>query len=298
VQDLHQVIHQLRQEAGTAANKSPAAHAVPIPVPPAQEQLAEAGDPSPLSAMGATIRVQSPALNRQEDDFFGQSSIHSLLQEASHPDQRSSASAAAPPNRAPHSLSTATTLLTAEFALPPRQVADQLLDLYFGNVHIFYPWLHSTSFGKRYESLWTSTGYPGPPIGESGDIGVGSDRCSATSFFCTLNAMFALGCEFSDLPQKELASEMFNTRMRSLLRTDILDQGDLSHVQALLLVGHYLLTSQHPVRCYNTVGLACRTAVGLGLHTERLADQRSAAENEMRRRVWYGCLQTEMWVTF
>jgi hypothetical protein len=78
-------------------------------------------------------------------------------------------------------------------------------------------------------------------MGQAGDIGVGGDQCPETSFFCVLNAMFALGCEFSDLPEKESASAMFSSRMRSLLQMDILDKGDLSHVQALLLAGHYAL---------------------------------------------------------
>jgi hypothetical protein len=34
--------------------------------------------------------------------------------------------------------------------------------------------------------------------------------------------------------------------------------------------------------------------VALGLHTERHADRRLAVENEVRRRIWYGCLQMEM----
>jgi len=242
--------------------------------------------------MGATSLVQGSTLNRQEDDFFGQSSVHSLLREVAHPENRQRSVFAAAPDRA--SLPTATTLLTAEFALPPRQVADKLLNLYFENVHIFYPWTHSTSFKTRYESIWMPSGYPGVSVGDSGDIGVGGDRCPEASFFCALNTMFALGLEFSDLPQKESASAMFSSRMRSLLQRDILDQGDLAHVQALLLAGHYSLTSEYPIRCYNIVGLACRSALGLGLHTERHADQRSVVENEIRRRVWYGCLQMEM----
>jgi hypothetical protein len=186
--------------------------------------------------------------------------------------------------------------LSAEFALPPRQVADKLLGLYFNSVHIFYPWTHSTSFQQRYESLWTSEGYPGPPLSvpSSGDIGLGGDKCPASSFFCALNAMFALGCEFSDLPQKDSATATFKERMMTLLQMDMLDKGELAHVQTLLLAGHYLLTSEYPIRCYNIVGLACRASVGLGLHSERRADRRSLLENEVRRRVWYGCLQMEM----
>lgn len=106
--------------------------------------------------------------------------------------------------------------------------------------------------------------------------------------------MFALGCEFSDLPEKESASATFSSRMESLLQIDILEKGDLSHLQALLLAGQHLLSGEQPIRCYNIVGLACRIAIGLGLQTERYSSQLSFLENEVRRRVWYGCLQMEM----
>ncbi|KAH7470112.1 hypothetical protein FOMA001_g14006 [Fusarium oxysporum f. sp. matthiolae] len=278
VQDMQLVIDQLRQDAELTP-KSPRDRPGTI--------HATTNGPSPVSTMGATTLT----LNRQEDEFFGQSSVHSLLREVPHPDRHRPAAPLRNRDR-----SSATSLLTAEFALPPRQVADKFLDLYFDSVHIFYPWCHSTWFRKRYEALWTSTGYPGAEMGQAGDIGVGGDQCPETSFFCVLNAMFALGCEFSDLPEKESASAMFSSRMRSLLQMDILDKGDLSHVQALLLAGHYALSSEYPIRCYNIIGLACRIAVGLGLHTERHADQRSVMENEVRRRVWYGCLQMEMTV--
>ncbi|KAK6445734.1 hypothetical protein FP744_10001983 [Trichoderma asperellum] len=307
MQDMQLVIDQLRKEAeqGTAnanananinrSSKSPGEPSTAHILPAQRVRVPEAGGPSPVSAMGAT--TLNSTLNSRQDEFFGQSSVHSLLREVSHPDRQRSSAPQRDRDRASASFhSKATSLLTAEFALPPRQVADQLLDLYFGNVHIFYPWTHSAGFRRRYESLWTSAGYPGPHLGDAGDIGLGGDQCSASSFFCALNAMFALGCEFSDLPQKESASEMFNSRMKSLLQIDILDKGDLSHIQALLLVGHYALSGEYPIRCYNIVGLACRIAMGLGLHTERHADQRSVTENEVRRRVWYGCLQMEMTV--
>ncbi|KAM0325129.1 hypothetical protein ACHAQA_007668 [Verticillium albo-atrum] len=239
--------------------------------------------------------VQSPAALNSQDDFFGRSSVHSLYQELPHPSrQRMTASATVPHDES--SASTSPTLLSAEFALPPRQVADELLHFYFDSVHVFYPWTHSTSFRKRYESLWSPEGYPGPSTCEQGDIGLGGDKCPAASFFCALNAIFALGCEFSEVPQYRRASATFRSRMMGLLPPDLLDRSDLSNVQSLLLAGHYLFTGEYQLRCYNLVGLACRAAVGLGLHSERHADRRLAVENEMRRRAWYGCLQMEMTV--
>ncbi|KDN63539.1 hypothetical protein CSUB01_11996 [Colletotrichum sublineola] len=315
IEELQQANHQLRQEAATAtaaaetaasaaASAASAANANANSAnamatgggqgspggPGGSSSLGGAGVNSPVSAMGAP----GSSYNPQDDDVYGQSSIHSLLREVSRPGHRrlTAASVAFPDRES--AVSAESMLASAEFALPARQIADQLLGLYFSSVHIFYPWTDSISFRRRYESLWTSAGYPGLPVGEPADIGLGGDRCPATSFFCALNAMFALGCEFSDMPQKESITATFSARMKSLLHMGILDRGDLSHVQALLLAGHYLLASQNPIECYNVIGLACRCAVGLGLQSERHADRRPPVENEVRRRVWYGCLQSEL----
>lgn len=214
------------------------------------ERVTEAGGPSPISAMGATTLLEGSDLSCQEDDFFGQSSVHSLLREASHsrPEdrQRSGSHRNWRPLASSLPMSSATTLLSADFALPPRQVADKLLDNYFDNVHVFYPWTHSTSFRKRYESLWTSDGYSAVQMAETCDIGLGGNQCPEASFFCALNAMFAFGFEFSDLPEKESAAAMFSHRMRRLLRIDIVDRGDLGHVQVLLITSHCALSGEHP----------------------------------------------------
>ncbi|CAG7565969.1 unnamed protein product [Fusarium equiseti] len=299
VTEMQQVIDQLRQEdatnaaSRTNANTNNRASASPRDRPGTTRSAGisipgpEVGGPSPVSVMGA------PALSQdfQENNLFGPSSVHSLLREVSQPESRRSV-----PQRDKNQAPSVASLHLPDYALPPRQVADKILDIYFNEVHIFYPWTHSTSFRERYESLWSPGGYPGPQSSQSGDIGLGGGHCSETSFFSALNAMFSLGCEFSDLPHKESASEMFSSRMRSLLQIDVLDKGDLSHVQALLLAAQFAISSEHPIRCYNIVGLACRIAVGLGLHTEKNAHRRSNLENEIRRRVWYGCLQMEMTV--
>ncbi|KAH7336658.1 fungal-specific transcription factor domain-containing protein [Rhexocercosporidium sp. MPI-PUGE-AT-0058] len=235
--------------------------------------------PCPVSAMGALVVDRDT--NQSTSGMYGQSSVHSLLQEVSHSRLAAQGSSV---------------MVSAQYALPPRQVADELLGLYFNNTHIFYPYTHSVSFQRRYESLWTSSGYPGPHLGELGDVGLGGEFCPPNAFFCALNAMFALGCEFSKTSEREKASAVFRDRMQELLHEEFLDYASIAHVQALLLSGHYLLTTEHPTRCYNVVGLACRIAVGLGLHSYSHLVRFSVIEKEMRRRVWYACLQLEMTV--
>lgn len=249
--------------------------------------------------MGGTIPSQDEQLSRgKSNEFYGESSLVSLVREIAQPPFRRPGH---PQHRSQTLTSegnTASSMLHAQFSLPPRDVADKLLGLYFSSVHIFYPWTHSPTFRKAYKRLWAeNTSANTTPNGEDcSDLGLGGSNCPRYVFFSALNAMFAMGCEFSDFPpeEKEAASPMFFDRMSRLLRFDVLDSGSISHIQALLLVGQYLLCTHYPTRCWNVVGLACRMAVGLGLQSARFSEGTSGLEAEMRRRVWYACVQMDM----
>lgn len=259
--------------------------------------------PSPVTAMGAAVSLTGNA-QPSPGGFYGQSSVVALVN-AIHPTTASANRARQDRQRRPQSASKIAPswtnratrkdrFLEAAYSLPPRNVADKLLELYFQNVHIFYPWIHAATFMSRFKRIWA-----GVDLYDSDDstvdVGIGGARCSSSAFHCALNALFALGCEFSDAPadEKDETSNIFYERMKVLLPVDILDSGDLGDIQTLLLVSQYMLCTQNPTRCWNAVGLACRMAVGLGLQFEPGADL-ADLEVEMRRRVWYGCLQMDM----
>ncbi|KAH7121827.1 fungal-specific transcription factor domain-containing protein [Dactylonectria estremocensis] len=277
--------------------------------PPPLDASGQPGGPSPISAMGATNSIQVEPVMSRGNEFYGQSSVLSLLREVPR-SNRQQAGPSTParsngqqPNTPGRSSSSSrlgiNSMLQSQYALPPREVADELLRFYFSHMHILYPLIHSVGFRSRYESLWTGTGYQDLPPNDGPDIGLGGARCPRPVFFCALNATFALGCEFSDFTpdEKEAACAVFYGRMKDLLHIELLDNGSIAHVQALLLAVHYLLCTQYPTRCYNIMGLACRMAVGLGLHSNKFSERSSFTETELRRRVWYGCLQMEMTVS-
>lgn len=265
--------------------------------------------PSPISAMGATIPVQDRPPTGRNNEFYGGSSLVSLVREMVQPPSKRGNQSGRPSRTRSPSTSTATrdtsrsttvrprerAMLQMQFALPPREVADRLLGLYFASVHIFYPWTHSLGFRDEYERLWVPQRQDSD-ANDRPDIGLGGGRCPRHVFFTALNAMLALGCEFSDVcpEDKEAASAMFFDRMRNLLHLDVLDSGSMSHVQALLLVGQYLLCTHYPTQCWNVIGLACRMAIGLGLQLDNSTDDVSEAEKQIRCRVWYGCVQMDM----
>ncbi|TQN71713.1 Sorbicillinoid biosynthetic cluster transcription factor 2 [Colletotrichum shisoi] len=295
-----------------------------------------------VNAMGASLSLRSPVSSTLQEEFYGQSSVHSLLQQVPTPaGQRATANANANADdnntnndtnncntttttmtgpelpgsrqRLPHPSASHRTnnntnsrasqvelvdsLLQPRYALPPRRLADNLLDLYFDNVYIFYPWVHVPTFRSRYDALWMLDGQQEDSPEEATDVGLGGHKCPLPVFYCALNAMFALGCEFSQSPDKQAASVTFYGRLRELLRDEILDHSSLSHVQVLLLVSHYLLTTRYPNRCYNMIGMASRMAVGLGLHLEKAGSVPSTIATQVRRRLWHGCFQMEMFVS-
>jgi hypothetical protein len=177
------------------------------------------------------------------------------------------------------------------FSLPPRNVADDLLDHYWSSVHLYYPWIHTQSFLKAYEAVWSRGGSQS----QSDDrlrVGLGGSDCPDTVFSLALNPIFALGCKFSQSfpdPPEDPASE-FIGKTFDLLHVELLDMPSLSLVQALVLIALYLQSTQQVMKCWSIAGLACRMAQGIGLHLSHNDSEYTVIELEMRRRVWHGCM--------
>jgi hypothetical protein len=159
--------------------------------------------------------------------------------------------------------------------LPPRKTADHLVYLYFRYVHTLFPWLHEPSFRAQYERLWTT---PPDPATEADSL-----------FYCLLNLVLALGCQFSTLFESSIHSgDTFFNRAKTLLGFTIFDVGSLEVVQALLLMANYLQSTNRPNRCWNVLGMGIRVAQGLGLHID--PTKGDLVDRETRRRAWWGCV--------
>lgn len=260
-----------------------------------------------INAMGAASSITEGSLDAS-DHFYGTSSVVSFSQQIYQTQKRLSgrtdslsnqASAAAAIRPTQDMLSELLTSISVpkadDYFLPPRMLADHLLNCYWSRVHCLYPFVHQQSFISKYNRLWGSDTQEvvQEPIAK---VGLGGSGCSVSVFYCALNAIFALGCQFSDLPlaQCKDLSDTFFRRSKQLLRIDILDEGSLALIQTLLIVAQFLQSTQFPNRCWNVVGLACRMAQGLGLYLDDENENRPFVEVEMRRRTWYGCVTLDM----
>lgn len=257
-----------------------------------------------ITAMGTVASEDGPDTPR--DEFYGNSSAASFiketcngvisLQEVFNPPM-SAAGRTVMPAPAPPAWRT-----SASYVLPPRPLADHLVERYFDRVFHLYPFIHRPSFERAYKSLWEpigprqSTGPedPNPPlVGLGGSPNAGANTIV---FHCALNAIFALACHFSEWidNDRDATALGFLDRSKSLLTLDFLESEALGVVQALLIMTLFLQSTPFAGRCWNSIGIACRLAQGAGLHTESSVAKYSPIETEIRRRVWHGCVVLDM----
>ncbi|KAJ5295275.1 hypothetical protein N7508_010096 [Penicillium antarcticum] len=188
-----------------------------------------------------------------------------------------------------------------DFSLPPRDLADHLLECYWERVHCLFPFFHRPSFERAYENLWGSNKAPKPELPQH-NIGLGGAfdyGPNSMVFHCALNVIFALGCHFSDIPaaEREAAVYSFFLRAKRFVGLDLLDIGTIGVVQTLVLVSLLLQSTPYPNRCWNAIGLACRAAQGLGLHETTAQTSNKPLETEIRRRTWHTCVIMDMIVS-
>lgn len=222
--------------------------------------------------------------------YFGDSSIYAFIStvRTSHAVSKSSPTAS---NRSKHrEPSNAPTTLAQQLyrvqngivhlndclALPRRALADRLVDAYFLYVHSLLPFIHEPTFRTNYERTW-----------RAGPEGIGNYRLS---WLGVLNLIFAYGCEFVDMPpdRHQAAASRFFSRAKVIVFSEVFRSGNLEILQTLLLMSHYLQSTNELNKCWSVVGLFIRMAQGMGLHLEPSRWNVSPVEREIRRRLWWG----------
>ncbi|KAI0813192.1 putative transcriptional regulatory protein [Xylaria sp. FL0064] len=169
--------------------------------------------------------------------------------------------------------------------VPERATSDALLDSYEQLVYPLFPILHMPIFRSCYERLWDSRK---------------RDRFKTQAeeavFYATLNIVFALGCINDSITESRLkmrTAECFYRRARRILPLDALDHLSLGVVQYLLLMSTYLSYTKYANRCCNTLAVAIRVSLTLGLQADADSCSSNQLNREMSRRVWHMCLTLE-----
>lgn len=164
-------------------------------------------------------------------------------------------------------------------ALPPRNHADQLVDVYWQYLDPIFSILDRDRFSRSYQLLFSG----------------GELDCDEKIFISTINFVFAWSIQLREkVPPSERidVSRTFFQRGWSLLRpeTIIWGPGSLELVQCLLLLGTYLSCTSNLHNAYMTVGSATRIALSIGLN---LPSNDTALDSCLRWKVWRQCVWLE-----
>jgi hypothetical protein len=242
-------------------------------------------------------------LSDMSQDFYGSSSAASFLHETCRnmglrSSQRPAMKRPSAHRDAPQSSQFRYANVT-NFQLPPRSLADHLIECYFERVYYLYPYFDRPAFEHAYNSLWQPVDETAATPDRFRDLGIGSPLIGDSKtavFHASLNAIFALGCPFSNLPasEKVKSAEVFFSRSKSHVGFDLLEMHNVGVVQLLLLVAQALQGTSFPNRCWNAAGAAYRIALALGLHTDPPYTQGESHDQEIRRRTWHGCIVLDM----
>ncbi|KAI7905506.1 fungal-specific transcription factor domain-containing protein [Cokeromyces recurvatus] len=172
-----------------------------------------------------------------------------------------------------HNHSSSTLSFTVDpFEMPPKDLSDHLLDLYFSYFYPLLPLLHKKSF---MESIQDHHKPSPPPL--------------------LLNAIYAVASRISpdirvrsDPLKPETAGDIFFERARMLLDFEW-DSFRLYTVQSLLLMSSHQNGALKTTRGWLYSGMAIRMSQNLGLHRDCDKWDLTATEKEERKRVFYCC---------
>ncbi|KAG0335985.1 hypothetical protein BG004_008246 [Podila humilis] len=152
--------------------------------------------------------------------------------------------------------------VTSERELPPKEIMENLLDLYFRYMYPFAPIFIRRSFMNQYHS-------------ERPDL----------SQILILNSIFCNACWYSDDPAVKQDSTKYFNRAKIIL-DETYHVSRISTIQALLLMSHH----QYAVGNYSGgwlyTGMASRIAHDIGLHRQDV-QANEPEEGEVQRRVWW-----------
>ncbi|PKK41117.1 hypothetical protein CI102_14977 [Trichoderma harzianum] len=164
--------------------------------------------------------------------------------------------------------------------VPSRGAADDMMNLYWNEIHILYPFVDRASFQECYKKLWSTE----------------DERVCRPNhiLLCSLNAVFALTCQLRrrSVADQSFAANIFFRRAAQLLQMSSFGGGSLELVQACLLLAQYLQSTESSYRCWVVIGLAIRIAQSIGLHLPEPAYLRFEKESDRKlsQRLWHGCV--------
>ncbi|KAJ5935952.1 hypothetical protein N7454_005250 [Penicillium verhagenii] len=160
--------------------------------------------------------------------------------------------------------------------MPPRILADKLLETYLLEAHPYLPIINRPLFCEQYRRFFD-------------DFALPSDNWMAI-----LNMIFAIAANYAHLAELDWHGDqndhlvyLTRARMLSMSGDDLFRHPDIQQVQVEGLIAFYLLSTDQINRAWRISALAIRSAVSLGINLKNSGQMVSAVSKETRNRVWW-----------
>lgn len=185
--------------------------------------------------------------------------------------------------------------------LPPKDLADKLVENYLQTVESLYRVLHVPSFRRDYEAIWTSC----PPMNNTNPGQSHSHKASTTTtktaaaFLVQLKLVLALGAlTYDDTFSLHTSAIRWTYEAQTYLAEPIVKSRltiPTLQTRILLLLARELIDVGED-SVWIEVGSVARTAIVMGLHRDpdHLPRMSSRLQAEMRRRLWNTILELSL----
>ncbi|KAB8263240.1 fungal-specific transcription factor domain-containing protein [Aspergillus pseudonomiae] len=167
------------------------------------------------------------------------------------------------------------------FALPSTNEMTELVQKFFFEIGILFPFIYPVTFLETYSHLL-----------KNGCLSV------SRKWLALLNLIFAM-VKLSVIPNQQFnetyvaQADTCYQRALELYGEQIFNSESIGDVQFLLLLGQYLHGRHKPGQAWTVHTLAVKAAFKLGLHSQNALRDMPALAKEGRKRTWYGCVMID-----
>lgn len=173
--------------------------------------------------------------------------------------------------------------------LPAKEQADILVDKYFDAVDPVYPMVHRRNFYADYERFWSL-----PP----GQKHVADPVLVALHF-----VVYAMGTQFIHTPSNQeraqIAEFYVSAAQQALRLSSYLSRASVRTLQAMVLIGYFLMNDNHASDAWAFGGVLVRQAYAMGLHRDPdvIAPRCSRSDKQQRRKLWQAIFFQDTFLT-
>ncbi|EGE05983.1 hypothetical protein TEQG_04990 [Trichophyton equinum CBS 127.97] len=166
-------------------------------------------------------------------------------------------------------------------SLPPKDVADLLVNAYFTTVHPLFPVLPKVRFLSRYNSYYHN----------------GSDPLGIYPWLALLNMVLALGslwARYTQIPTGEVEDHSIYCARSQALAQGIVDPrgypdtySSLEPIQLIAIRGVYQLSTYQITGAWTSVTTALKFTYNRSLNVQAIAPELSGESKQLEARVWH-----------